>query len=217
MDPPCTPNTRTRKTIIAADGTRTGASAPATPPRSAAPRAGSLARTCVARPAGCAAKHQTACVQSSVSRRWVRRAVPFRTSACQKRRHRYYYSECHEYSRVLAVLASLRRIAAHSCCSLVHLPSEAGTVATFVLEMTLHRAQLASGARQRIGRILHSGALSRLHAAALTAGREDPRVTTMGHGSSSRWLSQAVTEFAEALPTARAQAQPVTLEQFPAA
>ena len=66
----------------------------------------------------------------------------------------------------------------------------------------LHRAQLASGARQRIGRILHSGALSRLHAAALTAGREDPRVTTMGHGSSSRWLSQAVTEFAEALPTA---------------
>ena len=59
--------------------------------------------------------------------------MPFRTSACQKRQYRYCYGEYHEYSRLLAVLAALRRIAAHSCCRLVHLPSEAGTVTTFVL------------------------------------------------------------------------------------
>lgn len=65
----------------------------------------------------------------------------------------------------------------------------------------LRRAQLESEARRRTGRILHRGALSRLHAAALTLGLDNTSTTRAGHGSMIQVLRQLVADFADELPT----------------
>ena len=156
---------------------RTALAAPATPPRSAAPRSRSDTHPCACQPARvsahipspgpiCSTRIVRAC---GVVHAGKHRAAPDgaigRRPVLATRAHRRSWSRV-----VAAAIVSIRRSAgseragAHSRCSLVQLPSHAGSALIFVARTYLRRAKYRCQVRQRVR--VHIFAYSRIWALA---------------------------------------------------